>query len=588
MTFTFNGLAQIAVFFLILLLLTKPVGLYLVAVFEKKNTWFEPVLRPVEKAFYWISGVKEDEEQDWKAYTVSMLVFTVAGLLLLYAIERLQDKLPLNPMHQSAVDPALAWNTAVSFSTNTNWQNYSGETTMSYLTQMMGLAFHNFTSAAVGIVLAVAVIRGFVRRSGKSLGNFWVDLTRCMLYLLLPICIVGALFLVWQGVPETFNGSAVVTSLEGFKQTIALGPVASQEVIKMLGTNGGGFFNANSAHPFENPTNFTNLVEMLWIFTFGAGLLYFFGKVAGNTKIGWALFGAVSFLFLAAAVICFGAEQNGNPLLNTVHATKDAVVSVDQTYHEYALAQPGGNMEGKEMRFGIGSSTLFATVTTDASCGAVNSWHDSYTPIGGMIPMLNIALGEIVFGGVGSGHYGLLMFAVLAVFIAGLMVGRTPEYLGKKIEQQEVKMASLGLLILPLSILGFSAFAIVYPHGVSQISNPGPHGLSEILYAYTSMTGNNGSAFAGLSANTPFYNWTGGFAMLIGRFGFVIPIMALGGALAGKRIAPAGPGTLPTTGVLFSALVVGVILIVGALTFFPAYALGPIVEHLLMLAGKTF
>jgi K+-transporting ATPase ATPase A chain len=587
-TFTFNGLAQIAVYFLILVLLTKPVGLYLVAVFENKNTWFEPILRPVERAIYGICGVKQDEQQDWKAYTVAMLIFTVPGILLLYALERLQALLPLNPMHQGAVAPALAWNTAISFSTNTNWQNYGGETTMSYLTQMMGLAFHNFTSAGVGVVLAVAVIRGFVRRNGKSLGTFWVDLTRCVLYLLIPICVVYALFLVWQGVPQTFNGSAIVTSLEGFKQTIALGPVASQEAIKMLGTNGGGFFNANSAHPFENPTAFSNLIEMLSIFTLGAGLLYFFGKVAGNTKIGWALFGAVSSLFLIAAVICLGAEQAGNPLLATIHATNDNTVRIDATYNDYALAQPGGNMEGKEMRFGIGSSTLFATITTDASCGAINSWHDSYTPIGGLVPLTNIALGEIVFGGVGSGHYGLLMFVVLAVFIAGLMVGRTPEFLGKKIEQREVQMASIALLILPLSILGFSAFAVVYPQGVSQITNHGPHGLTEILYAYTSMTGNNGSAFAGLLSNTPFYNWTGAFAMLIGRFGFVIPIMALAGALAGKRISPAGPGTLPTTGPLFSALVVGVILIVGALTFFPAFALGPSVEQLLMHAGKSF
>jgi potassium-transporting ATPase potassium-binding subunit len=587
-TFTFNGLAQIAVYFGLLLLLTKPVGSYLFAVFEGKNTWFERVLHPVERSFYWVSGVKEDEQQDWKAYTVAMLIFSVAGLLLLYAIERMQGILPANPQNFAGLDPALAWNTAVSFTTNTNWQNYGGETTMSYLTQMLGLAFHNFTSAAVGIVLAVAVIRGFVRRSGKSLGNFWVDLTRCILYILLPICVVYALVLVWQGVPQTFNGYAQVVSLEGFKQSIALGPVASQEAIKMLGTNGGGFFNANSAHPFENPTPFTNLIEMLSIFTFGAGLLYFFGRVAGNVKIGWALFGAVSFLFLLGAVITLGAEQQGNPLLATVHATNAPLVQIDQGYHEYSLAQPGGNMEGKETRFGIGSSTLFATITTDASCGAINSWHDSFTPIGGMIPMLNIALGEIVFGGVGSGHYGLLMFAILSVFIAGLMVGRTPEYLGKKIEQQEVKMASIALLILPLSILCFSGFAVVYSHGVSQIANAGPHGLSEILYLYTSSTGNNGSAFGGIAANTPFYNWTGAFAMLVGRFGFVIPVMALGGALAGKRIAPAGPGTLPTTGGLFAALVVGVILIVGALTFFPAYALGPIVEHLLMLAGKTF
>ncbi len=580
MSFTFNGLAQIAVYFVLILLLAKPVGLYLMAVFEKKNTWLEPVLRPVENAIYWVGGVKKEREQDWKAYTVSMLAFSAIGVLFTYAIERLQGNLPFNPAGQKAVDPALAWNTAVSFVSNTNWQNYGGETTMSYLTQMLGLAFHNFGSAAVGVVLAVAVIRGLARRSGRTLGNFWVDLTRCILYILLPICVVFALFLVWQGVPQTLNGSAVVTSLEGFKQTIAMGPVASQEAIKMLGTNGGGFFNANSAHPFENPTPFTNLIEMLSIFTLGAGLIYYFGKMAGNTRQGWALFGAVSVLFLVGAVICLGAEQAGNPAL--------ARLGVDQTYHEYALSQPGGNMEGKEMRFGIGSSTLFTTITTDASCGAINSWIDSYTPIGGMVPMINIQLGEIIFGGVGSGMYGLLVFAILAVFIAGLMVGRTPEYLGKKIEQHEMKMASLALLILPLSILGFAAFAVVYPHGVSQISNSGPHGLSEILYAYSSQTGNNGSAFAGLASNTPFYNWTGAFAMIIGRFAFHIPVLALAGSLVGKKVVPAGAGTFPTTGPLFSGLVIGVIVIVGALTFFPALALGPIVEHLLMLASKTF
>jgi potassium-transporting ATPase potassium-binding subunit len=583
-TFTFNGLAQIAVYFLLLLLITKPMGLYLTAVFTGKRTWLAPVMRPVERVLYKISGVDERREQDWKIYTVSMLLFSVAGILLLYLLERIQNLIPfqsrINPAGQGPVDPALAWNTAVSFASNTNWQNYGGETTMSYFTQMAGLAFHNFGSAAVGVVLAVAVIRGFTRRSGRFLGNFWVDLTRCFLYILVPICFFYALFLIWQGVPDNFNPYTVVTGIQGFHQTIAQGPVASQEAIKMLGTNGGGFFNANSAHPFENPTPFSNLIEMLSIFTLGAGLIYMFGKMAGDTRQGWMLYAAVSLLFLVGAVICLGAEQAGNPAL--------AHLGVNQTASEWALAQPGGNMTGKEMRFGIGSSTLFATITTDASCGAINSWHDSYTPIGGMVPLVNIGLGEIVFGGVGSGLYGLLVFAVLSVFIAGLMVGRTPEYLGKKIEQYEIKMSALAILILPLSILGFAGAAIVLPQGVSSISNPGPHGLSEVLYAFTSMTGNNGSAFAGLASNTPFYNWTGGFAMIIGRFAFHIPVLAMAGSLVSKRVVPAGPGTFPTTKPLFAGLVVGVIVIVGALTFFPAYSLGPIVEQLLLHAGKLF
>jgi K+-transporting ATPase ATPase A chain len=586
MTFTFNGVAQIIVFFLLVLLITKPMGLYLTAVFEGKKTWLSPVFRPVERVLYRVSGVDENSEQHWTIYTVAMLAFTVITIVLLYLIERFQNLLPLNPQNMSGVDPLLAWNTAVSFSTNTNWQNYGGETTMSYFTQMVGLAFHNFASAAVGVCLAVAIIRGLTRRSGKALGNFWVDLTRCFLYILLPICFVYAIFLVWQGVPDNFNAYVHLTGVQGFQQTIAQGPVASQEAIKMLGTNGGGFFNANSSHPYENPTPFSNLIEMLSIFTLGTGLIYMFGKMAGNTKQGWALFAAVGFLFLLGAFICFGAEQAGNPLLTNI--------GVDQVANEWSLAQPGGNMEGKEMRFGIASSTIFATVTTDASCGAINSWHDSYTPIGGMIPMANIALGEIVFGGVGSGLYGLVVFAILSVFIAGLMVGRTPEYLGKKIEQKEMKMAAIAILILPLSILGFSAIAAVTAPGVNAIFNPGPHGLSEMLYAFTSMTGNNGSAFAGLGTTTVgnpsflYYNWAGAFAMLIGRFAFLIPVLALGGSLVVKKAAPAGPGTFPTTGPLFSGLLVGVILIVGALTFFPAYALGPIVEQLLMLAGKTF
>ncbi len=586
MSFTFNGVAQIIVFFLLVLLITKPLGLYLTAVFTGRRTWLSPVLRPVERGLYWLGGVDERREQDWKIYAVSMLSFTAVGILLLYFIQRLQDILPLNPNGMGKVDPLLAFNTAVSFSSNTNWQNYSGETTMSYLTQMAGLAFHNFASAAVGVALAVAVIRGLTRQSGRALGNFWVDLTRCFLYILLPICFVYALFLVWQGVPQNFNAYTHITGIQGFVQTIAQGPVASQEAIKMFGTNGGGFFNANSAHPFENPTPFTNLVEMLSIFALGAGLIYMFGKMAGNTKQGWALFGAVSMLFLLGAFITFGAEQAGNPQL--------AQLGVNQTANEWSLSQPGGNMEGKEMRFGIASSALFSAVTTDASCGAINSWLDSYTPLGGMVPMVNIQLGEIIFGGVGSGLYGLIVFAILSVFIAGLMVGRTPEYLGKKIQQYEMKMAALAILILPLSILGFSALAIALKAGTAAIANPGPHGLSEILYAFSSMTGNNGSAFAGLGATTvgtpafALYNWTGAFAMLIGRFAFLIPVLALAGSLVRKRVTPAGPGTFPTTSPLFSGLVVGVIVIVGALTFFPALALGPIVEQLLMLAGKSF
>ncbi|HZC07728.1 MAG TPA: potassium-transporting ATPase subunit KdpA [Ktedonobacterales bacterium] len=586
MSFTFNGVAQIIVYFLLLLLITKPLGLYLTAVFEGKHTWLTPVLQPIERAIYAISGVDERRGQDWKIYTVAMLIFEVISAVPLYLLERLQNHLPLNPAGHGSVDPLLAWNTAISFMTNTNWQNYSGENTMSYLTQMAGLAFHNFVSAAVGIAIAVAVIRGFTRRSANNLGNFWVDVTRCCLYILLPFAFVLALVFVWQGVPQNFNAYAHITGVQGFAQTIAQGPVASQEVIKMMGTNGGGFFNANSAHPFENPTPFTNLLEMLSIFMWGAALIYMFGKLSGNTRNGWALFGAVSLIFLLGAFICLGAEQAGNPQL--------AHLGLDQTPHEYALSQPGGNMEGKELRFGIGSSTLFTTITTDASCGAINSWLDSYTPIGGMIPLVNIQLGEIIFGGVGSGMYGLLVFAVLAVFIAGLMVGRTPEFLGKKIEQHEMKMAALAILILPASILGFTAIAIVLGPGVSAIANPGPHGLTEVLYAFSSQTGNNGSAFAGLGTTTvgtpsfTLYNWTGAFAMLIGRFAFLIPVLALAGSLAPKKIVPVGPGTFPTTTPLFAGLVDGVIVIVGALTFFPALALGPIVEQLLALAGKTF
>src|SRR5258706_1005545 len=586
MSFTFNGVAQILVYFVILVLITKPMGLYLTAVFSGRRTWLGYVFRPVERGIYKLCGIDAEREQDWKVYTVAMLLFTMVTVLLLYAIERLQAILPDTPADQSAVDPLLAFNTAVSFSTNTNWQNYTGETTMSYFTQMAGLAFHNFASAGVGVVLAVVIIRALTRRSTRFLGNFWVDLTRVCLYVLLPICFIFALFLVWQGVPENFNAYTQVTGIQGFAKTIAQGPVASQEAIKMLGTNGGGFFNANSAHPFENPTPFSNLIEMRSIFTLGAGLIYMFGVMAGNRKQGWILFAAVSFVFLLGAFTALGSEQAGNPQI--------AALGVNQTAQEWSLAQPGGNMEGKEMRFGIGSSTLFATITTDASCGAINSWHDSYTPLGGMVPLVNIELGEIIFGGVGSGLYGLMVFAILSVFIAGLMVGRTPEFLGKKIEQKEMKMAALAILILPLSVLGFTAAVSVLPAGVRAGFKSGPHGLSEILYAFSSQTGNNGSAFAGLGTTTVgnpsfvLYNWTGAFAMLIGRFAFVVPVLALAGAIVRKKAVPAGAGTMPTDTPLFAGLLVGVILIVGALTFFPALSLGPIVEHLLMLAGKLF
>ncbi|MBO0781315.1 MAG: potassium-transporting ATPase subunit KdpA [Ktedonobacteraceae bacterium] len=579
MPVTLNSVVQVLLYVVVLILITKPVGLYLTRIFSGERTWLSPILVPVERLFYRLAGVKEDEEQTWVGYVVAMLIFSLAGMLLLYLLERTQQwhGTFFNPQGLSNVEPQLSFNTAASFTTNTNWQDYSGETTMSYLTQMAGLAFHNFVSAATGIVLAVAFVRGLVRRSAQHLGNFWVDLTRCVLYLLLPICIVGALVLVSQGVVQNFNPYTQVTTLEGVKQVIAQGPVASQEIIKELGTNGGGFFNANSAHPFENPNALTQLLEILAIFSIGAGLTYMFGKMAGNTKQGWVIFGAMLLLFVLGVAIALPAEQAGNPLLTPL--------GVNQTVTD---TQAGGNMEGKEVRFGITQSVLFAVVTTDASCGAVNGFHDSYTPIGGMVPLTNIALGEIIFGGVGSGLYGMLIFAILAVFIAGLMVGRTPEYLGKKIEQKEMKMAALAILILPASILGFSAVATVIQVGTSSILNPGPHGLSEILYAFTSTTGNNGSAFAGLTVNTPFYNWTLGFATLIGRFAFVVPVMALAGSLAHKRVVPASVGTFPTTGPLFASLLVGVILIVGALTYFPAYSLGPLVEHLMMLSGKVF
>ncbi len=579
MPVTLNSVLQVLIFLALILLITKPIGLYMTKVFAGERTWLSPVFVPVERFFYRLCGVNPEEEQKWWSYVIAMLVFSMAGMLLLYLLERTQQLHGslFNPQGLGPVEPQLAFNTAASFTTNTNWQNYAGEQTMSYLTQMAGLAFHNFVSAATGIVLAVALVRGLARRSAQHLGNFWVDLTRCVLYILLPISIVGALVLVSQGVIQNFNPYTVAHTLDGTTQLIPQGPVASQEIIKEMGTNGGGFFNTNSAHPFENPNMVTELVELLAIFSIGAGLFYMFGKMVGDTRQGWVLWAASAIVFLIGIAVALPAEQAGNPLLTNVGVNQAGTAT-----------QAGGNMEGKDVRFGITQSVLWAVTTTDTSCGAVNSFHDSYTPIGGLIPLTNIALGEIIFGGVGSGLYGMLMFAIIAVFIAGLMVGRTPEYLGKKIERKEIMMAALALLILPASILGFSAVASVIPQGVSSILNSGPHGLSEILYLYTSSNGNNGSAFAGIAGNTPFYNWTGGLAMLIGRFAFLIPIMAFGGSLVKKRVVPAGLGTFPTTGPLFVGLLIGVILIVGALTYFPAYALGPIVEQLLMQVGRTF
>ena len=579
MPVTLNSVLQVVIFLVLVLLVTKPLGLYLTKVFAGERTWLSPVLVPVERLLYWLSGINAEEEYKWTRYVIDMLLFSVAGMLLLYLLERTQQLHGsfFNPQGFGPVEQQLAFNTAASFTTNTNWQNYVGEQTMTYLTQMLGLTFHNFASAATGIVLAVALVRGLARRSAQHLGNFWVDMTRCILYILLPISIVGALMLVSQGVVQNFNPYTVIHTLGGGTQIIAQGPFASQEFIKDFGTNGGGPFNVNAAHPYENPNAFTNLLILVSILAIPASLFYMFGKMVGETKQGWVLWTVSAILLLIGIAVATPAEQSGNPLLTNIGA--------DQRITAY---QTGGNMEGKEIRFGITDSALFAVVTTATSCGAVNSFHDSYTPLGGMIPLTNIALGEVVFGGVGSGLYGMLIFAMLAVFIAGLMVGRTPEYLGKKIERKEVMMAALAILILPVSILGFSAVATVIPQGVSSIANGGPHGLTEILYAYTSANGNNGSAFAGLTGNTPYYNWTLGIAMLIGRFAFLIPILALAGSLVGKRVVPEGLGTFPTTGPTFVVLVIGVIVIVGALTYFPAYALGPIVEHLLMLSGKTF
>jgi K+-transporting ATPase ATPase A chain len=574
---TINGWIQIALFSVVVIALVKPFGGYMTNVFAGERSFLSPVIGPIERSIYRLCGIDATQDQHWVIYATAMLAFSIAGFVSLYVLQRLQGVLPFNPQGQGAVEQSLAFNTSVSFVTNTNWQSYVPETTMSYLTQMAGLTVHNFLSAATGIALAVALIRGFSRRSAQAVGNFWVDLTRGVLYVLLPISIIVGLFFVWQGMPQNLNAYTDAMGLDGVKQLIAQGPVASQEVIKMLGTNGGGFFNANSAHPFENPNAVTNFVEMVLIFSIGAALTNVFGRMVGNQRQGWAIFAVMGILYLAGVATAYQAEAGGNPALAAFH--------VDQTA---SALQTGGNMEGKEVRFGIANSALFTTVTTDASCGAVNTMHDSLMPLGGLVPMVNIMLGEIIFGGVGSGLYGMLLFAILAVFIAGLMVGRTPEYLGKKIEAREVKMAMLAILILPLSILGFTALATVLPAGLAGIANAGPHGFSEILYAFTSATGNNGSAFAGISANTPFYNSTLGLAMFIGRFLMIVPMLAIAGSLAAKKIVPASAGTFPTDGGLFVGLLVGVILITGGLTYFPAVALGPVVEHLSLLTGKLY
>ena len=597
---TGNGWIQILLFLALIFAVTKPLGIFMTRVFNRERTFLDPVVRPIERLLYRLTGVDENHEMRWTEYAVSMLMFSGVSMLLLYLIERVQQWLPWNPQKFGAVAQDLAFNTASSFTTNTNWQNYGGESTMSYLTQMAGLAYHNFASAAVGIALAIAFVRGIARREKETIGNFWVDMTRATLWLLLPMCIVYSLALVSQGVVQNLkpydtvkviepqqvqktgadgkpmvgqNGKPVMDTVTD--QTIAQGPVASQEAIKMLGTNGGGFFNANSSHPFENPTPLSNYLQMLSIFLIPAGLTYTLGRMTGSQRHGWAVWAAMAFLFLCGVTTAYWAEARGNPLLK----------GADQ---RVSALQPGGNMEGKEVRFGIADSALFATVTTDASCGAINGWHDSYTPLGGMVPLANIMLSETVFGGVGAGLYGILIYVVLAVFIAGLMVGRTPEYLGKKIEAYDVKMAMLVTLVFPLVILVLTAISSVQGFGTSSITNPGPHGLTQILYAFTSMAGNNGSAFGGLNGNTLWYNTSGAITMLVGRFFMIIPMLAIAGNLAKKKYVPPSLGTFPVTTPLFSVLLVGVILIVGALTFFPALSLGPILEHLLMSVGKTF
>jgi K+-transporting ATPase ATPase A chain len=566
---TINGWIQIAIFCAIVVALVKPLGGYMTRVFNGERTLLSPVLHPIERGLYALSGVDGRQEQHWLTYAVAMLLFNAAGFVLLFALQRLQGALPFNPMGFGAVTPDSSFNTAVSFVTNTNWQGYGGESTMSYLVQMAGLTVQNFVSAATGIAIAMALIRGFSRASARTVGNFWADLTRGTLYILLPICVIYALVLVFQGVPQTLSSYVDATTLEGAEQTIAVGPVASQLAIKMLGTNGGGFFNANSAHPFENPDAITNLLQMVSIFAIGAALTNVFGRMVGDERQGWAILAAMGVLFIAGVAVTYWAEAAGNPAFT-------------------ALGIEGGNMEGKEVRFGIALSALFAVITTAASCGAVIAMHDSFMPLGGLIPLINMQLGEVVVGGVGAGLYGMLLFVILAIFIAGLMVGRTPEYLGKKIEAKEVKMTMLAILSLPLAILGFTAMAVVLPTGVASLANAGPHGHSESLYAYTSAAANNGSAFAGLSANTLWYNLTLGIGMLAGRFLVIVPVMAIAGSLAAKKRVPVSTGTFPTHGGLFIGLLVGIVLIVGGLTFFPALAVGPIVEHLAMMAGQTF
>jgi potassium-transporting ATPase potassium-binding subunit len=592
---TLNGWLQILVYFAAILAVTVPLGRFMTRVFNRERTWLDPVLRPLERLIYRSTAVDETREMRWTEYAMAMLLFSVVSMLVLYVLQRVQQLLPLNPQGFGPVPPELAFNTAASFATNTNWQAYSGESTMSYLTQMAGLAYHNFVSAATGIALAIAFIRGIAQKEKNTIGNFWVDLVRCTLWVLLPVCLIGALVLVSQGVVQNLRPydkvvvvdpqTVTTTGASGrpqsqvvAEQTIAQGPVASQEIIKEFGTNGGGFFNANSSHPFENPTPFSNFFEMFCIFAISAGLTSTLGQMTGSPKHGWAVWGAMAFLFLAGVTTAYWAEARGNPLL--------AAAGADQSP---SAMSPGGNMEGKECRFGIASSALFATVTTDASCGAINSWHDSFTPLGGMVPLVNMMLGEVIFGGVGAGMYGILVFVILSVFIAGLMVGRTPEYLGKKIQAYDVQMAMLAVLVFPLTILVLTAISMVSPtFGTSSISNPGPHGLSEILYGFTSGTANNGSAFGGLSANTRWYNLTIGMSTLIGRFFIIIPMLAIAGSLGRKKRVPPSPGTFPVTTTLFAALLVSVILIVGALTFFPALSLGPIVEHLLMVNGHVF
>lgn len=587
-----NGWFQIGFFLLVIFLITKPLGVFLARVFSGQRTFLDPVLRPIEKLIYRLTGINEKHEMRWTEYAIAMLLFSGVSMAVLYLIERMQVWLPLNPQKFANVESGLTFGTSASFTTNTNWQAYSGESTMSYLTQMAGLAYHNFASAAVGIAVAIVVIRGIARKETDKLGNFWVDTTRCLLWVLLPICLVGSLVFVSQGVIQNLKPyttveliepqTVQVTGADGktttqtvTQQVIAQGPVASQEVIKEFGTNGGGFFGANSAHPFENPTPFSNFFQLVLIFAIPSALTYTLGHMTGSQRHGWAVWAAMAVLFFIGVTTAYWAEARGNPQLVGVNQTPSAL-------------QSGGNMEGKEVRFGIANSALFATVTTDASCGAINGQHDSFTPLGGMVPLINIMLGEVVFGGVGAGLYGIVVFVILAVFIAGLMVGRTPEYLGKKIESYDVKMAMLAILILTFTILGFSALAIIKPFGTSSISNPGPHGLSQVLYAYVSSAGNNGSAFGGLNANTMWYNTSTAVAQLLGRFFMIIPVLAIAGSLAKKRIVPESVGTFPVTGGLFTGLLIATIVIVGALTFFPALSLGPILEHLLMAAGKSF